>query len=387
MTFTHSSGYGRQTKMKYKTLLIAAIVLFCPLPRLQPQILQVIVAASSGGAAGSCAALNGFTHCRKLTIDHTQVPSTQTNFTVLVSQTILNLKSTGNGGSVTDAQGDDIVFTSDSGCTTMINWDPLESWNSSTGAIVAWVKIASVSSSSDTLFYICYGKGSITTFQGGSAGSAWDSNFTNVYHMSDNAANTTVVDATGNSNGTNAANTSTKSIAGQISNGLNYSLTSDQTVVTTAAFTSIRTWSVSCWVNPLSLSMSGLIYVNDAAGTQAGLDIDGSMHVHAFSGGTTPPVGSSTLSAGTWYYASVISDQSIPSITVYLNGVSDGTANTTGLLATTASSTFGNLATSFNVGKLDECRLSSVARSADWTLTEFRSMNTPATFITVGAES
>ena len=52
---------------------------------------------------------------RSLTIDHTKVPSTQSNFTVLVSLTDPALKTVANGGHVANANGYDIGFYADSG--------------------------------------------------------------------------------------------------------------------------------------------------------------------------------------------------------------------------------------------------------------------------------
>ena len=52
---------------------------------------------------------------RQMTIDHTKVPSTQSNFTVLVSVTDPALKTLANGGHVANANGFDIGFYADSG--------------------------------------------------------------------------------------------------------------------------------------------------------------------------------------------------------------------------------------------------------------------------------
>ena len=60
---------------------------------------------------------------RAITISHTQVPNTdQTNFPVLISlpaNTYSDLKTMANGGSVTSANGYDILFTSDAGDGTV----------------------------------------------------------------------------------------------------------------------------------------------------------------------------------------------------------------------------------------------------------------------------
>src|SRR5262249_18698205 len=89
---------------------------------------------------------------RSITIDHTKVPSTQSNFTVLVSVTDPTLKTVANGGHVANPNGYDIGFYADSGGTTKLKWE-VEKYNGTTGNLIAWVKIPSVSSSTDTVFY------------------------------------------------------------------------------------------------------------------------------------------------------------------------------------------------------------------------------------------
>src|SRR5439155_3519490 len=59
---------------------------------------------------------------RSMTIDHTKVPSTQSNYTVLVSVTDPALKTVANGGHVANANGYDIGFYADSGGTTKLKW-------------------------------------------------------------------------------------------------------------------------------------------------------------------------------------------------------------------------------------------------------------------------
>jgi len=50
-----------------------------------------------------------------MTVNHTLVPGTQSNFTVLVSVTDPALKTVANGGHVANANGYDIGFYADSG--------------------------------------------------------------------------------------------------------------------------------------------------------------------------------------------------------------------------------------------------------------------------------
>ena len=161
-----------------------------------------------------------------MTIDHTKVPSTQSHFTVLVSVSDPALKTVANGGHVANANGYDIGFYADSVGNTKLKWE-VERYDGTTGNLIAWVKIPSVSSSSDTVFYLMYGDSSINTDQSDPP-NTWDSNFKGVWHMADSAANTTIRESTATgANGTNNANTSTKTAAGQIGKALSYNGSSD----------------------------------------------------------------------------------------------------------------------------------------------------------------
>src|SRR5437868_10595644 len=163
---------------------------------------------------------------RSMTIDHTKVPGTQSNFTVLVSVTDPALKTVANGGHVANANGYDIGFYADSGGTTKLKWE-VERYDGTTGNLVAWVKIPSVSSSTDTVFYLFYGDSTNNTNQSDPP-NTWDSSFKGVWHMADNAANTTIRESTvTGANGPNNTNTSSKTATGQIGKALSYNGSSD----------------------------------------------------------------------------------------------------------------------------------------------------------------
>ena len=129
--------------------------------------LYVDSAFTQSAAAAACQ--------RSMTIDHTKVPSTQSNFTVLVSLTDPALKTVANGGHVANANGYDIGFYADSGGTTKLKWE-VEKYDGTTGNLIAWVKIPSVSSSIDTVFYLMYGDSAINTDQSDPP-NTWDLNF------------------------------------------------------------------------------------------------------------------------------------------------------------------------------------------------------------------
>src|SRR5205823_1120398 len=101
---------------------------------------------------------------------------------------------------VANANGYDIGFYADSGGSTKLKWE-VEKYDGTTGQLIAWVKIPSVSSSTDTVFYLMYGDSSINTDQSDPP-NTWESNFKGVYHLGDGS---TVVgtDSTGQAAGSN----------------------------------------------------------------------------------------------------------------------------------------------------------------------------------------
>ena len=138
---------------------------------------------------------NGYEHYRAITISHTQVAANQTNFPVLVTGTFPYLATLANGGFLQNANGYDAIFTSDMAGSNLLNWE-VEQYSPVDGTATYWVKVPNLSSTTDTTIYLYYDNPAITTFQGNKTGT-WDSNFIAVYHASDNAANQTVSDSTG----------------------------------------------------------------------------------------------------------------------------------------------------------------------------------------------
>ena len=122
-----------------------------------------------------------FSYTDTLTIDYTQVDSDLTNFPTLVSLSGTWLKTIALGGHIGNSNGYDIQFFSDSGLTTKLNWE-VEFYDNVNGILVAWVQIPTVSSSTNTVFYIGYGDATVITFQGNVAGT-WDSNYLGVWHL------------------------------------------------------------------------------------------------------------------------------------------------------------------------------------------------------------
>jgi hypothetical protein len=125
---------------------------------------------------------------KQLTINSAEVTADLQNFPILVSITDGDLASKAQ----TDA--DDIVFTLDPG--DKLDHE-IESFDSSTGTLTAWVRIPELDSNEDSSIYMYYGNP--TTDNQQSADRVWDENFVLVQHMEE-AGTGTRSDSTRNDN-------------------------------------------------------------------------------------------------------------------------------------------------------------------------------------------
>ncbi|HEY4508763.1 MAG TPA: LamG domain-containing protein [Candidatus Paceibacterota bacterium] len=337
-----------------------------------------------------------FSYVRAIVVDRTKVPNTnQTNFPVLVSGTYTYLKTTGNGGNVQNASGYDVGFYANSDCVNgKLAWET-ETYTASTGVVNYWVKIPTLSTSSDTAFYMCYGEPTITTDQS-AATSVWDSNYKGVYHIPDGTTLASPsLDST--SNARNGTLTNTPVVAtGQIDGGVRFNNgVTNQYINTTHSSGLSSNFTLSMWIKPEAFSGNPLASeVASYSNYYASLEIvnaTNKIRVEMYDGTNNPFADSTTsLSTSVWQYIVMTRNTSDDKIYVYFNGVNEANATDT----TTSTPTYS----AFNIGKqvnvdrpysgyLDEVRVSSVARSTDWITTEYNNQSSPSTFYTIGSQT
>jgi len=345
---------------------------------------------------------------KRIAIPHSLVSGTSTlsSFPVLVSNTFTDWKTTANGGGVGNANGYDFVFT-DSGGQTKIPHE-IESYASTTGQLIAWVK-TNVSPTTDTVLYLYFGNSSATLTEANPTG-VWDTYYKGVWHLNDNAANTTVLDSTSNgdnlglSTTTNISATSTSFFTGLTSfyfNGQNATSSTAIMASSTSSnllFTTNLTWS--CWANSATTT-SRTQFLMAQGGTTFGSGVNGALQfsyptntglLYANKGGyynmvtaSSPP----SVINNSWNYYTVTESSSSPyQWAIYINGALAGTASTANVLsAGTRFHLGGDLqyyTNSTMVGYLQEARVSSTARSSDWIKTEYNNQKSPSVFAVVG---
>jgi hypothetical protein len=362
-----------------------------------------LAVASRGGSGSSWYSTGGtWAYRRQITIDHTKVSGTSnlTSFPVLISVTDPDLIATSTGGLVGKSDGTDILFTSSDGTTKLDH--EIESYNSSTGQLVAWVRVPTLSASVDTVIYMYYGNSSASDQQNKTG--VWDSNYKGVWHLADNAVSTAVADSTGLNSGTNTANTNTKSSAGQIAKALAYTSTDSTDFGLISPLQGASKATLSIWVKFNSLNdYGGIIGSMDISHADDILELvqggsgfqDNSTLFMLFDGVDMGYTSSGTLTTGSWMYITAVYDGTQTGNSnrakVYINGVQQALT-----FSGTVPATLSNGTDDFTIGSyidpvgnvddiLDEGRLSvGIARSADWIATEYNNQSSPSTFYAIG---
>lgn len=341
-------------------------------------------------ATTASASFSGYTYQRTITISHTQVSTftaTYSNIPVLVSTNDVAVSTNVVGGHLSNSNDFDLIFSTMNDCSFLLNWDTETVNNTGISTMTVWVNIPSISSTTDTIFYMCYGNAATTTYLGHST-ATWDSNFKGVYHLP-NGATLGLLDSTSNGNTmTNSGITATSGQidgAGNSSGGTNNLSNSGTTVAAASNIT------MEAWVNPTASGIFQTMVGKQNGGTrdfdmyldpsvaQIDMDLNGNFSFISISPSWT---------IGAWNKVVATADGTTWKI--FLNGKlagSTASATLTGSTAGASFEVFTDQQTNTFTGSEDEIRVSNVARSSGTIQTEYNNEKSPSTFYTYGAES
>ena len=328
-----------------------------------------------------------WTDRKSITIDHTKVTgsSNLSNFPVLVSLTDANLATVANGGNVGLADGTDILFTASDGVTKLAH--EIESYNASTGQLIAWVSVPSVSPAGDTVIYVYYGNGSATDQQNKTA--AWDSNFEGVWHLP-NGTTLNADDSTSNANNASLLN-GTSAATGFIDGSASLNGTSNFILVPNSA--SLNNWSqqtVSLWVNAQTDMGSDARLIEKGANNEWALVFNyGGSQKLSLDLGALALTTTGAVADNTWHKIDVTMDNNSQAVAMYVDGV----LNTSGIAPTSAPGTNHDIFIGqyggggyYYHGLIDELEISNTIRSAGWIGTLYNNERSPSTFYSVGSQ-
>jgi hypothetical protein len=372
---------------------------------------QTITATDMGnssvvGISGSIAVssgMNGFAHRRAITVQGSKISqvnqTTLSNFPVLVcfngSGSCNSSLTPSFSSSVQNSNGYDIVFTTDSACSSNLNWE-VEKYNSSTGELEAWIKTppSSLSYNTDYTFYMCYGKSGISSFQGGATGSVWDTNYKGVFHFGDGTT-LSLRNSIGSNHGTNHGSVAVagpSGLGGAAGFGGGWP-TSYEQYISTPVDDRGAAWTREFWLYAGDNNYTGIMAgMGGPGGCSAGynfnrrttnrVELQRDCEVGSDFGST------GLISSSAWQHLvfTRTGDNAVDGFALYINGSLIGTAHTWGGSGADGGIAFGSSGGYAIEGSLDEVRLSNIVRSADWIKTEYNNQNLPSTFYNIGAE-
>ena len=343
--------------------------------------------------ASSCF-LGGFSCNRKITIpsDHVSGSGNLTDFPVLIKiENDCNLRTSTNGGNVL-SDGHDIVFTDASGATQLDH--EIEEYDGGSGDLVAWVKIPTLSGSSDTDIYMYYGKSGLETCDPSNPAGVWSNDYRGVWHLQDE---NNLEDSTSyNNDGT--AHGGVNDDTGKISGGQYFDGTSDYIEVNDAASLDITTeLTMEAWVNLACYNQKVVGKTNSTytRGYLLGIATDCTLYPEIWDSDGTHYAWNgygTALSASEWGHVATTwtTDGNMigyvngsPVRTISVGNDDIGTNDGDLIIGAAPWNPDGFEVT----GIIDEVRISSVARSAEWLATQYSNQSDPSSFVNMGEDS
>jgi len=336
-----------------------------------------------------------YKYYRTITIDKDKVgidnadTTISGGFPVLLTISGTYLKNTANGGRIENAQGWDIKFTEDDR-TTHLCYE-IQSYDSSAGTLMAWVKIDPLSKATDTDFMMHYGNSSITEPTCDTP-NTWTNDFEAVYHMEDDSDSPDVSESVEDhpglySDDAGLVDTSSATVSGKIGNALTF----NDNKVTLSGIHSSGHRTLSAWVRTSSSTKQDII--NNEQDTWSLRIVEQLSGPPSFTiltvGGYASADFGSTQYDGEWHH--LVGTYDGDAVRIYVDAV-EGTPDTApsgDLIPITGDTLVGvhaNLSSNPVIGDIDEVRIANIARSHDWIKTEFNNQDSPSTFYVVGEE-
>ena len=335
-------------------------------------------------------------YTRMITLDHSKVSgSTQINFPVLIDITDTAIQDHAQ------ADGDDILFTSSDGTTKLSH--QIELYDSGTGHLIAWVKVPSLSHTTDTVLYLYYGNSGAANQE--DASNVWDSDFQAVWHMND--AGPTVANSKSTSYNGDQTNGVTFGATGKLGAAASFDGADDYVDFGDVLDMGLSDRTASCWFKtstPVG-ALFGKSLLGQAAGRWTVVYESGSLYsifqgIDGEGNWRLLEWNSPNFADNAWHNLTIVYDRSAY-MTAYVDGAYSNQIDITNGdgqdLQTTNLFYLGRYQNTtgdgphvsyiFN-GLIDEVRISDAVRSADWIATEYNNQNSPSTFIkTIGDET
>lgn len=347
---------------------------------------------------------SAWTYRKQITIAAGMAPTDQTNFPVLIF-------STGDTDLAANAQldGDDIRFTLSDGITPLDHEIEEYDNTSSSEKLVAWVRIPTLAAAGMTI-YMYYGNGTVGSQE--DIPGTWDEGGANTYkgvwHMREDptvssdcdggAGTKEVCDSTLNNNDGDANGSMSGPAAGQVDGSLNFDGSDDYVSVGNPASLNISgPTTIEAWINlnvPQGTMDTYARVFNKWKGSSGGYGLffgstNTTITMQTANGSTDAIARTYTFTPDNWYYVVGTWSPSPGAKAIYINGLveNSGSSSNTTINIVSQDVQFAGAATANSLnGRIDEARVSSVARSADWIKTSYNNQLPTGSYFTFGSQ-
>jgi len=271
----------------------------------------------------------------------------------------------------------------------------VESYDQTTGTLLVWVQIPSLTYATNNTITFYYGSKSPTvTHNTAFFANTWASNYLAVFHFNEANYTGSVADGTtGGHTGTTSGMSSADLVTGKI--GTAYSFDGSSKKITTNAVSVTGPFTLSAWIKLGATGLDQKVITNQTSSGYASggykmavftTNLPESEEGVATNRNSTP--NPTAFTTGVWHYIQTVYTGT--TLSTYVDGTQYKILTTSNNPSATTNMYIGvgegGGTNNFNFnGIIDEPRVSNVAKTADWLKAEYGNQNNPATFTTVGA--
>ncbi|MEK7512644.1 MAG: DUF2341 domain-containing protein, partial [Patescibacteria group bacterium] len=257
----------------------------------------------------------------------------------------------------------------------------IEKYASSTGEVVAWVKIPTLSTSTNTDVYMYYGSAT-TTVQASSTG-VWNANYVGVWHLNEDNSSMTIYDSTANAmNGTKVSATDPAAVSTGTIAGAHWWDGSSDTITIPYQNIGSASLSYTLWARRSgSGNEQPLSFMNTL------VRIAGSAILYWPNTGVAQFESLYTWTNNVWKHLAIT--QSGTNCVIYVDGNTLSSTTSCPAIDTTnySSNKIGsNIYSQQWTGGLDEVHIASTTMTAGWIRTEYNNQSSPSTFYSTSTE-
>ncbi len=347
----------------------------------------------------SVPSFNDFEYYKIFTVDHTEVlgSSSHSNFPMLISIFDSDLYDK------VQLNGNDIAFTD--GITWLDHEIELfnQTYNSTHAQLIAWVRIPSLSPSTDTVIYMYYGNPAMGPQE--NPHNVWDSNYQAVWHLNEDPTGTNpIYDSTSNRNDGNPNNTLTSEdlIGAKIGGGIDLNGSDDYIYVPHSPSLDITDNQITleAWVNlsvvPAPCDTAIMVKTDATNNERYMLGIDGEVSPARLNHRVTTSTGhyrydEGSITQGVWTHICAVYDGSLasnPRFFAYVNGALVSSNDASGDILSIGEVIYFGKRPDYSYGgqyhgQIDELRISNLARSSGWVATEYNNQYNPDSFYSI----